>query len=214
MATALENIQRERGVTGGEPGPVVKSGLRPNREAIDQTIGGNRHRFRCKAIHRIGLVARTRHQRRKCQAHALRAIAFHHEGVERVEGLERLIVGTPGRDGRKEPSLGRADIDVVKLMKVRWIFQIAERRHAVGFGAGIARRRAPKLRCAERTDAESKYMSAGKLRHARKIPQDRLPILAAFSASNHHNAGKPDKPYFGNSGGRPKRSQRAVRSFG
>ena len=45
--------------------------------------------------------------------------------------------------------------------------------------------------------------------HARKTPQDRLPILAALSASYHHSAGRPERPYFGSGSAWLKRSHRA-----
>jgi hypothetical protein len=51
-------------------------------------------------------------------------------------------------------------------MKVRWIFQIAERRHSVGFGRSLDRQRPTKLRGSQRADAETEHMPAGELRHA------------------------------------------------
>ena len=82
------------------------------------------------------------------------------------------------------------------MMEVGRIFQIAERRHAVRLGAAVGGRRGPKPRRAQRADAETEHMPAGELRHARNIPQDRLPILAALSASYHHSDGKPGAAIF------------------
>src|SRR5258708_4978430 len=100
------------------------------------------------------------------------------------------------------------------MMKVGRVFQIAEHRDAVRFGGRIDRHRGPQPGSAQRADAETEHMSTAELRHASKTPQDRLPILAALSASYHQIAGNAERPYFGSSGGRPKRSQRAVRTFG
>src|ERR1700676_3937277 len=95
------------------------------------------------------------------------------------------------------------------MMKVGRVFQIAEHRYPMGFGAGICRHRGPQQWCAQRTETETEDMSAGERRHAGKIPQDRLPILAALSASNHHKDGRPERPYFGSGSAWLKRSQRA-----
>src|ERR1700692_665273 len=100
------------------------------------------------------------------------------------------------------------------MMEVDRIFQVAEYRNPVHFGTDIGRHRSPQPRRAQRANTKTKHIPAGELRHARIIPQDRLPLLAALSASYPQIAGNPDRPYFGNSDGRPKRSQRAVRTFG
>ena len=65
--------------------------------------------------------------------------------------------------------------------------------------SSAGRQRRPQPRRAQRAGAETEHVPAGELRHARKIPQDRLPIRAALSASNHHSDGNPDEPYFGSS---------------
>ena len=95
------------------------------------------------------------------------------------------------------------------MLKVGRVFQVAEHRQAVSLGADIGRLRAAQQRRAQRADAETEHVPAGELRHARKIPQDRLPILAALSASNHHKDGRPERPYFGSGSAWLKRSQRA-----
>jgi hypothetical protein len=51
------------------------------------------------------------------------------------------------------------------MTKVRWIFQIAERRHAVHLDAVIGGGR-PKLCGSQRADAKTQHMPAGELRHA------------------------------------------------
>ena len=101
MALGLQRGQREGGVMRGQFRAVVKPGLRPQRETIGQLVGRNLHRFGHQAVHRVGLVARARHQRREGQVHALRAFALQDKGVERVEGLVGLIVGSHRGNRRK-----------------------------------------------------------------------------------------------------------------
>lgn len=193
----------------GQFRPVMESGFRPQRETVGQFIRRDLHGLGNEAVHRVGLVGGAHHQRRKRHVHALSAFALQDVGIERVEGLIGLVVGAHRRDQRKQPTLGRVHIDVVEMMKVRGIFQIAEYRHAMRLGGAILRQRRPKPRSAQRADAETEHMPAGGLRHAGKIPQDRLPSRAALSASYHHSDGRPERPYFGIGSARLKRSQRA-----
>ena len=96
----------------------------------------------------------------------MRAIAFQNVGVQRIEGLERLIVGAHPRDRRKQPTLGRVDIDVIEVMKVARIFQIAKSRHPMRFGGALGCSHTPETRCAQRPDAEAEYVPAGEPCHA------------------------------------------------
>src|SRR5579883_3575018 len=103
-------------------------------------------------------------------------------------------------------------------MEVCRVFQIAEGRHAVRLAAGLAGPCGAHKWRGERADAEAntkpEHMPARRGGQSDQPLQARLPILAAFSASHHHMSGKLAAPYFGSSAGRPKRSQRAVRTFG
>ena len=162
MALFLQRVQREGDVMRGQLRTVVETRLGSHREAIGELVGRNPHRFCGKAVHRVGLVVRARHQRIKTQLHALGALTLEDEGVERIEGLERLIVGPGRRDRGKQPSLRRVRIDVVEMVEVGRIFQIAEHRQPVRLGAVSGRGDAgAKLRGAERADAETEYVAAG-----------------------------------------------------
>ena len=165
MALALQRRQRERGVMRGQPRTVVKPGFRPQRKTIGQLVGGDLDRFRGQPIHRVRLIVGAPHQRRKRHVHALRAVALQNVGVERIESLVRLIVGTdPGND-RKQSALGRRRINVVEMMKIRRVFEITERRHAVGC-AGFARGCRQQACCAQRANAKAEHMPAGEQRIA------------------------------------------------
>ena len=208
MAFFLQHAQGKGGVPRGQLRAVVKSRLGAHRETVGQLVGGDLYRLRGKPIHRVGFVVGAHHQGHKGHIHALRALALEDVGVERIKGEKRLVVGADRRDQRKCPALGGRRIDVVEVMKIGRIFQIAKGRHAVGFGAGFRRPRGPQPRRSERTNPETKHMLARQRRRA-KPAQERLPILAALSASHHHRVGKPDTPYCGSGSGWLKRSQRA-----
>ena len=145
----------------GQLRAVVKARLGPHREAIGELVGRNLHRLRGEAIHRVRLVAGARHQRRKGQVHALRALALEDEGVERIEGEEGLIVGATDGIERKQPALRRIRIDVVEMLEVGGIFQVAEHRHAVRSRRRHRRpRRGRNQAGAQRADAEAEHVPA------------------------------------------------------
>ena len=97
MALVLQRRQRPDHVMRGERRAVVKFRLRPQRKAIGQPVVGDAHAARGQPVHGVGLVARAHHQGREGELHALRGVALQDEAVERIEGLERLIV-TAGSD--------------------------------------------------------------------------------------------------------------------
>jgi hypothetical protein len=209
VALCLERHERKGGVLRGEFCAVVKFRLGPQREAIGELVRRYLHRLRCEAVHRVRLVTGAGHQRRESQVHALRALALQDKGIERIEGLIRLIVGSCRRNRRKHPAFRRRQIDVVEVMEIRRIFQVAEHRQSVRLRSRIDRQRRPEPRSTDSTEPETQHMPAGELRPAHKIPQDRLPILAALSESYHHSDGRPDRPYFGIGSAWLKRSHRA-----
>ncbi len=112
----------------------MKFRLRPHREAIHQPVRRYLHGLGGKPVHRVRLVVCAHHQRRKRHVHALRAIALHDEGIERVEGLVGLVAGAHRRNERERAALRGIDIDVVEVMEIGGIFEIAERRNAMGLG--------------------------------------------------------------------------------
>ena len=82
-------------------------------------------------------------------------------------------------------------------MKVGRIFQVAEHRHAVRLGAAFGRHRRPNRAALSAPTPRPSTCRRESNAMRGKIPQDRLPILAALSASNHHSDGRPERPYFG-----------------
>src|ERR1044072_6845202 len=98
------------------------------------------------------------------------------------------------------------------MRKVRWIFEVAEHRHAVRFGHAIVGPRHAYPWQTKRARAQTQRMPARQKRCARRAAQERLPILGALSASHHHSVGKPVTLYLGSGWGWLKRSQRAARS--
>ena len=90
--------------------------------------------------------------------------------------------------------------------EIRRIGEIAEGRHAVALGAfDFLRGRGRQLGRGDRAGGQGKQMPAA--------DQDFCGTLAAFAASHHQIVGNAELPYFGMVSGRPKRSQRAVRSY-
>jgi hypothetical protein len=138
---------------------------------------------------------------------ALRRVAAQDIAVERIEGQRVLVVDRAWADLRKHAALGGFGIDVGEMRKAGPIIQIAEGGHAVPLGGVTGLR--PGIP-SERARNECASADAKKL-PARKTAHERDPTLAALAASHHQMVGNADAPYFGSSGGRPKRSQRAVR---
>src|SRR6266404_1409285 len=175
--------------------------------SVGEPIRGYPHRARGKPVEGVRLVGRARQQAGEGELHALRAIALEDEDVERIEGEKVLIEGPGGSDLGERAALRRIGVDVVEMLESRRIFEVAERRDAVPFGALLRQRRTSERR-SERTGAQCERMAS---RHLADVGHGRVPVLAAFSASHHHTVGKADAPYFGSGSCRLKRSQRAVR---
>ena len=85
------------------------------------------HRPRSKAIEGVRFVLRTQHQARESELHALGGISFEDETVERVECKHVLIEEPCRRNMRKYSALLRIWIDIIEILEVRGIFEIAER---------------------------------------------------------------------------------------
>ncbi len=134
MTLVLEDFQRERDVVGGERAAVVECDAGPHEEVVGEPILRNPHRARGEPIHGIGLVRGARHQACESELHALRAVTLEDEAVERVEGEKVLIEGAGRSDMGKRAALGRIRVDVVEMLEVSRIFEVAERRHAVPLG--------------------------------------------------------------------------------
>ena len=196
MALFLQRGQREGDVMRSQLRAVMEPRLGTHREAIGQLVRRDLHRFRGEAVHRVRLVIGARHQRREGQVHALRALALQNVGVERIEGEKGLVVGAHRRDDRKQPALRRVDIDVVEMVEVGGIFQVAERRDAVSLGAasaaaaaascsGAQRRRAPSASTCRRESSAMRMLPSRALADPRRLfsvvpPQRRKPGEAIF----------------------------------
>ena len=197
MALCLQHGQRERGILRGQFRAVVKAGLRPHRETIGQLVRRNLHRLRSQAVHRIGLVAGARHQRREDHVHALRAFTLEDVGVERIEREDTTGCRPAPGNQREQSAFRRVGIDVVEMVKVGRIFQVAEHRHAVNVGFG--HRRPPRGRNRAALSAPTPRPSTCRRENSVMRPKSlqlRLPILAALSASHHHRFGKPEARVF------------------
>src|SRR5262249_34139495 len=107
----------------------------------------------------------------------------------------------------EEGVVGRIQVDIVEMLEVRRIFELAEGRHAVTLGSLLRRGRSGEAR---RQRAGTKRQRVA-TRHIADVGHERVPIFAAFSASHHHTVGKADAPYLGRGSCRLKRSQRALR---
>src|SRR5262245_65787096 len=97
-------------------------------------------------------------------------------------------------------ALGRVRGDIIEMLEVGRIFEIAEGRHAMPLGALLRLRRPHEERC-QRPGADDERLAAGRIAEA---DHWRGPILAAFSASHHHTVVNPEAPYFGRGSRAPK----------
>src|SRR5262249_53255387 len=129
VALVLENFQREGDVAGGERAAIVKCDAGPQQETISQSVRRYLHRARSEAVQRVGLILGARHQAREGKLHTLRTIALKDEAVERVEGEKVLIEGPSCPDVGKHAALRSVWIDVIEMLEVGRIFEIAEGRN-------------------------------------------------------------------------------------
>src|SRR5262245_60102412 len=107
---------------------------------------------------------------------------------------------------REYSTLGSIRLDVIKTLKIRWIFEITESRHAMA-----QRRVRPASRRNERSRSSRTENQCGAPRQLRKLDHRRDPILAALSESHHHTVGNAGSANLGSGSGRAKRFHRAVR---
>ena len=210
----LEDFQREGNIVGGERAAVVELDARPHQETAGEPIRRYLHGARSQPVQGIGLVRSCRHQACEGELHALRAVALEDEAVERIESVEVLVERPARPDMGEHAALRRIRVDVIEMLEVRGIFEIAECRHAVAFGSELGlralRQGRPRDDRCDCAGAENERVAA---RHIADIDHWRVPALAAFSASHHHTIGNAAEAYSGNGSGRPKRSQRAVRDL-
>src|SRR6516162_4452059 len=134
MALVLEDFQREGDVVGGERAIIVELDPGPQQKTISKPIGRYLHRARSETVQRVGLILGARHQAREGELHTLRTIALKDEAVERVEGEKVLIKGPSCPDVGKHAALRDVWIDVIEMLEVGRIFEIAEGRYPVALG--------------------------------------------------------------------------------
>src|SRR5262249_40329132 len=134
VALVLENFQREGDVVGGERTAIVERDAGPHQETISESVGRYLHRTRSEAVQRVGFVLGARHQAREGELHTLRASALKDEAVERIEGEKVLIEGPSCPDVGEHAALRGVWIDVIEMLEVGRIFEIAEGRDPMVLG--------------------------------------------------------------------------------
>src|SRR5262245_54810552 len=134
VALVLENFQREGDVVGGERTAIVERDAGPHQETISESVGRYLHRARSEAVQRVGLILGARHQAREGELHTLRTVALKDEAVERVEGEKVLIEGPGCPDVGEHAALRGVWINVIEMLEVGRIFEIAEGRYPMALG--------------------------------------------------------------------------------
>src|SRR6516165_8657099 len=134
VALVLENFQREGDVVGGERTAIVERDAGPQQETISEPIGRYLHRACSEAVQRVGFVLGARHQAREGELHPQSGIAPEDEAVERIEGEKVLIEGPSCPDVGEHAALRGAWIDVIEMLEVGRIFEIAEGRYPMALG--------------------------------------------------------------------------------
>src|SRR6516164_2662055 len=134
MSLFLEDLQREGDVVGGERATIVELDPGPQQKTIREPVGRYLHRACSEAVQRVGLILRARHQAREGELHTLRTIALKDEAVERIEGERVLIEGPSCPDVGEHAALRGVWIDVIEMLEVGRIFEIAESRYPMALG--------------------------------------------------------------------------------
>ncbi len=218
VALLLQQLQREGDVLRGQGAAVMEAGLRPQQKPVGQAVGGDLHGARGQAIDGIGLVmgggeyGGRAHEGREGEVDALGGIALENEGIERIEREVVLVELAHHRELREHAAFGRVRIDVVEMLEVGRIFEVAEGRHAMMLGL-LLLRAAPDAHHdgRDRSGPEHERVAAIRRSRARRPePHWREPVLAALAWSHHQIVGNSVMPYFGIGSGWLKRSQRAV----
>src|SRR5262245_27580055 len=134
VALVLENFQREGDVVGGERATIVELDPGPQQKTISEPVRRYLHRARSETVERVGFVLSARHQAREGELHTLRTIAVKDEAVERIEGEKVLIEGPSCPDVGEHAALRGAWINVIEMLEVGRIFEIAEGRNPMALG--------------------------------------------------------------------------------
>jgi hypothetical protein len=128
MPLLLEDGEGEGRVPRGQGRAVVEARLRTQGEAIGQAVGADLDRACDEAVERVRLVERAHHQAVEGKIDPGRAVPAEDVGVERVEGVERLIA--EGLDDlRREAAAARGHrVHVIEVREIACVFQLAEAR--------------------------------------------------------------------------------------
>src|SRR5262245_63835521 len=105
-----------------------------SRKTISEPVGRYLHRARSEAVQRVGFVLGARHQAREGELYTLRTISLKDEAVERIEGEKVLIEGPSCPDVGEYATLRGFWIDVIEMLEVGRIFEIAEGRNPMALG--------------------------------------------------------------------------------
>src|SRR5215831_1927978 len=134
MALFLEDFQREGDVVDGERATIVELDPGPQQKTVSEPVGRYLHRARSEAVQRVGLILGARHQAREGELHPQSGIALKDEAVERIEGEKVLIEGPSCPDVGEYAALRGVWIDVIEMLEVGRIFEIAEGRNPMTLG--------------------------------------------------------------------------------
>src|SRR5262249_43740417 len=125
---------REGDIVGGERVAIVELDPGPQQKTISEPVGRYLHRARSEAVQCVGLILGARHQAREGKLHTLRTIALKYEAVERIEGERVVIEGQSCPDVGEQAALRGVWIDVIEMLEVGRIFEIAEGRYPMALG--------------------------------------------------------------------------------
>src|SRR5581483_656646 len=121
VALLLEYVEGEHDVVGGKLGAVGEMRLGPQMERHRHAVVGDLCALGDETVHRVGFVARRRHQRVEQKLEPLRRVTLENVVVEAVEGGHSAPA-----DEREGAALGRLGVGVVEVLEVGWIGEIAE----------------------------------------------------------------------------------------
>ncbi len=132
VALLLQRIEGEDDVIGRDRRAVGELRLRSHLEHDGPLVGRNIAAFRDEPVDRVRLVHGARHQAVEQVFEPLRRVALEDEVVEAVERLDAA-----GARRGEFAALRRVRVDVVEMLEVGGVLQLAERRKPVArLGAG------------------------------------------------------------------------------
>ena len=131
MPLLLEDVEGENGVVRRDGGAIGKACFGSQAEGHRLAVGGHVRCLRNEAIGRVGFVRSPHHEAVIDEPQALGGIALQNEAVEAVEGLQRRRA-----DGDDASALGGGWVDVLEVLEIGRILEVAERGQAVPWFRG------------------------------------------------------------------------------